>query len=85
MMKYWGKGKAFVGIAGILPAAAGMLPGPLSRAVALQFAIRFHSEFKLSGRMPDRAGNMPALPCNIHDSQCNDVTVHEIHAHRAHI
>src|SRR4029077_12055723 len=27
MMEYWGKGEAFVGSAGILPAAAGMLPG----------------------------------------------------------
>jgi hypothetical protein len=25
-MEYWGKGEAFVGSAGILPAAAGMLP-----------------------------------------------------------
>jgi hypothetical protein len=27
MMEYWSKGEAFVGSAGILPAAAGILPG----------------------------------------------------------
>jgi hypothetical protein len=62
MMEYWGKGDAFVGSAGILPAAAGMLPGAFSHVAAPQFGIRFQRELKLSGRMPDRAGNMPALP-----------------------
>jgi hypothetical protein len=28
-MEYWGKSEAFMGSAGILPAAAGMLPGAL--------------------------------------------------------
>ena len=84
-MEYCGKGEAFLGSAGILPAAAGMLPAAFFHAVALQFSIRFQREVRLSGRMPDRAGNMPALPITIHDSQCNDVTVHEVHAHRAHV
>jgi hypothetical protein len=44
--------------------------GPFSHVAALQFGICFQRELKLSGRMPDRAGNMPALPFNIHDSQC---------------
>jgi uncharacterized protein len=47
------------GSAGILPAAAGMLPGAL-RSAMLNLKVSIASQ--LSGRMPDRTGKMPALP-----------------------
>jgi len=61
-MTCWASSETFVGSAGILPAAAGMLPAVFSHVAALQFPIRFQPYLRLSGRMPDMAGNMPALP-----------------------
>jgi hypothetical protein len=65
MMEYRGKGEAFVSSAGILPAAAGMLPAsksPQSRAVWKQRYRDPAELLKLSGNMPDRASKMLALP-----------------------
>jgi len=47
------------GSAGILPAPSGILPDGLGTL----FRPRIYPFRKLSGRMPDRAGKMPALPC----------------------
>jgi hypothetical protein len=64
-MTYCANRKTFLGSAGILPAATGMLPVAFfSRRVAT-VSICFQGCVKLSGRMPDRAGNMPALPFTI--------------------
>ncbi|PYK42144.1 MAG: hypothetical protein DME60_00050 [Verrucomicrobia bacterium] len=58
------------GSAGILPAAAGMLPAAFCNILAHKLpgnipwlVPRIGS--RLSGNMPDRAGNMPALPRKI--------------------
>ncbi len=62
-MEYWNRVADILGSAGILPAAAGILPGAFARTVTdLAKAQCSSVRQKLSGRMPDRAGCKPALP-----------------------
>jgi hypothetical protein len=61
-MTCWASSETFVGSAGILPAAAGMLPAVFFSCRGAAIPIRFQPYLRLSGRMPGMAGNMPALP-----------------------
>jgi hypothetical protein len=51
-----------VASAGILPAVAGMLPSAPMNTIRMMLSVsRMCFPQKLSGKMPDRAGNMSAL------------------------
>ena len=83
MMEYWGKGEAFVGSAGILPAAAGKLPGAFfltSRHYSSEFVFSANSSCPAKCRT-ERA----TCPRSRSTFTIHDVTIHEVHAHRSHI
>jgi hypothetical protein len=81
-MKYWGKGDAFVGSAGILPAAAGMLPGAFFSRRGATVHNSFSGRTQTVRQNAGQSGQHARSPSTF---TIHDVTIHEVHANRADI
>jgi hypothetical protein len=82
-MEYYGKGEAFMGGAGILPAATGMLPvASFSRhgaAIRNSFSARSSAVRQNAGQ----GGQHARAP--LRDRTIHNLTIQEVHAHRSYI
>jgi hypothetical protein len=82
-MEHWSRGTDIVGSAGILPAAAGMLPVASAR-IAIDLATHNAHRFVKSCPAECRTerATCPRSPSTF---TIHDVTIHEVHANRADI
>jgi hypothetical protein len=82
-MEDWGEGEAFMGSAGILPAATSMLPvaffSQRGAAIRNSFSARTSAVRQNAGQ----GGQHARAP--LRDPTIHNVTIHEVHAHWSHI